>query len=134
MKKSTIAATLAIAVAAATWGIQALYAQQPGFKRIELQDKDLSAEGRHAVQARAEFGPGGGIGKHTHPGEELSYVLQGTLILEVEGQAPRKVKAGEVFFIPAGVVHAGRNAGKGPLKVLATYVVEKGKPVATLVK
>lgn len=111
-----------------------LYAQAPGFKRIPVQDQDLSAPGRHAVQAKAEFDPGGAIGRHTHPGEELSIVLQGQLQLEVDGQPPRTLKAGEAFFIPAGVVHAGKNTGKGKAVVFATYVVEKGKPVASMVK
>jgi quercetin dioxygenase-like cupin family protein len=86
------------------------------------------------VQARAEFEPGGAIGRHTHPGEELSIVLEGTLVLEVDGQPARTVKAGESFFVPAGVVHAGKNPGTGKAVVFATYIVEKGKPVATMVK
>ncbi len=136
MKKTklTFAATVTVAAAAAIWGVQALNAQQPGFKRVEVQDRDLSIPGRHAVQARAEFEPGGAVGRHTHPGEELSIVLEGALVLEVDGQPARTVKAGESFFIPAGVVHAGRNAGKGKAVVFATYIVEKGKPVATPVK
>jgi len=101
---------------------------------VEVQDRDLSIPGRHAVQARAEFEPGGAVGRHTHPGEELSIVLEGALVLEVDGQPARTVKAGESFFISAGVVHAGRNAGKGKAVVFATYIVEKGKPVATPVK
>jgi len=129
MKKLTIGAALTV-VALAT-GVGVLNAQQPGFKRIEVQDRDLSIPGRHAVQARAEFEPGGAIGRHTHPGEELSIVLEGALLLEVDGQPARTVKAGESFFIPAGVVHDGRNTGSGALKVLATYVVEKGNPVAS---
>jgi quercetin dioxygenase-like cupin family protein len=132
MKKLTIGATLAV-VAFAT-GVGVLNAQQPGFKRIEVQDRDLSIPGRHAVQARAEFEPGGAIGRHTHPGEELSIVLEGALLLEIDGQPARTVKAGESFFIPAGVVHAGKNPGTGKAVVFATYIVEKGKPVATLVK
>src|SRR5437762_12859072 len=111
-----------------------LYAQQPGFTRKMMQDQDVSATNRHAVQGVAEFLPGGAAGKHTHPGEELGYVLEGTLQLEVAGQPPRTLKAGETFFIPAGVVHDGKNVGSGPAKVLATYIVEKGKPVATPVK
>lgn len=131
MKKTKL---LAIAGLAAALGAGALNAQAPGFKRVELQDRDLSIPGRHAVQARAEFVPGGAIGRHTHPGEELSVVLEGQLLLEVDGQPARTLKAGESFFIPAGVVHAGKNTGKGKAVVLATYVVEKGKPVAMLVK
>src|SRR3954465_10681478 len=112
----------------------ALYAQQPGFTRKMLQDQDMSVSDRHAVQVLAEFVPGGAAGRHTHPGEELGYVMEGTLQLEVEGQPPRTVKAGDTFFIPANTVHDGRNVGSGPAKVLATYIVEKGKPVATAAK
>ena len=134
MKKSIVAVAALTAVAAAAFYIAPLGAQQPGFKRIEVQDRDLSIPGRHAVQARAEFEPGGAIGRHTHPGEELSIVLEGALVLEVDGQPARTLKAGESFFIPAGVVHAGKNAGSGKAVVFATYIVEKGKPVATPVK
>lgn len=98
------------------------------------QKQDLSAPGREAVQVLAEFAPGAAAGKHTHPGEELGYVLEGTLVLEVQGQPAVTLKAGDSFFVPAGVVHDGKNTGKGPAKVLATYVVEKGKPIATPVK
>jgi len=106
-------------------------AQQAGFSRRMLQDQSMSDPVRHAVQVVAEFAPGVAAGKHTHPGEELGYVLEGTLQLEVAGQAPRPLNAGEAFFIPAGVVHDGKNTGGGPAKVLATYIVEKGKPVAS---
>lgn len=109
-------------------------AQQPGFKRAVLQKQDLSVPGREVVVALAEFEPGAAAGRHTHPGEEMGYVLEGTLVLEVDGKPPVTLKAGEVFFVPPGVVHDGRNAGAGQAKVLATYVIEKGKPVATPVK
>jgi quercetin dioxygenase-like cupin family protein len=111
----------------------ALYAQQPGFTRKMLQDHDISMADRHAVQALVEFVPGGAVGTHTHPGEELGYVVEGTLELQIVGQPPRTVKAGEAFFVPAGVVHEGKNVGSGPAKVLATYIAEKGKPLATMV-
>src|SRR5438094_10212629 len=111
-----------------------LYAQPPGFTRKMLQDHDLSVSERHAVQALAEFVPGGQAGRHTHPGEELGYVVAGTLQLLVDGQPPKTLKAGEVFFVPASVVHDGKNVGKGKAVVLATYVGEKGKPVATAIK
>lgn len=107
------------------------FAQQAGFTRIPLQTQDLSAPGRVAVQARAEFDPGVAAGRHTHPGEELGYVLEGELELKIDGQPPKIIHAGETFFVPAGLVHDGVNSGKGKAKVLATYVVEKGKPVAT---
>ena len=123
-----------IAVLVAVAGIGTLAAQQPGFTRKQLQDQNLSVPDRHAVQALAEFVPGGAAGKHTHPGEELGYVVEGTLELLIDGQPPRTVKAGESFFVPAGMVHDGRNVGSGPAKVLATYIVEKGKPVASPAK
>ncbi len=127
MKKLTAASFVALAVAG---GIA--LAQQPGFTRKLLQDQEnVTVPGRHVVQALAEFTPGGAAGKHTHPGEEFGYVVEGTLELRIEGQPPHMVKAGESFYVPAGVVHDGTNVGKGPAKVLATYVVEKGKPVAS---
>jgi len=121
----------ALALAALAFG---LYAQQPGFTRKMLQDQEMSVQDRHAVQVLAEFVPGGAAGRHTHPGEELGYVMEGTLQLDVEGQPSRTLKAGETFFIPAGTVHDGKNVGTGPAKVLATYIVEKGKPVASPAK
>src|SRR3954464_14673742 len=102
-------------------------AQQAGFSRRVLQDQNMSDPGRHAVRVVAEFAPGGAAGKHTHPGEELGYVLEGSLQLEVAGQPPRTLNAGEAFFIPAGVVHDGKNTGGGPAKVLAPPLVEKGE-------
>jgi len=108
-----------------------LAAQQPGFTRKMLQDQNLTVNDRHAVQVVADFQPGCVAGKHTHPGEELGYVLEGTLELQIAGEAPRTLKAGEAFFVPAGVVHDGKNVGNGNAKVLATYIVEKGKPVAS---
>src|SRR6059058_1656041 len=115
--------SLALALAALT---AALYAQQPGFTRKMLQDHDLSVSDRHAVQVLVDFVPGGAVGKHTHPGEELGYVVEGTLRLQVDGQPPRTLNAGDAFFVEAGKVHDGKNIGSGPAKVLATYIVEKG--------
>jgi quercetin dioxygenase-like cupin family protein len=93
----------------------------------------LSTPGRAAVVALVDFQPGAVIGRHTHPGEELGYVLEGTLTLEVEGKPALNLKPGDAFFVEAGRAHWGRN-GATPGKVLATYVVEKGKPLATAVK
>jgi quercetin dioxygenase-like cupin family protein len=142
----TIAA-IAIAVLAGTGGIQRSSAQtaktappaggapaMTGFKRVELQKHDLTAQGREAVQARGEFQPGATVPKHTHPGEEIAYVLEGEITVEVDGQPAKTLKAGEAFFIPAGTVHAAKNSGKGAAAVLSTYVVEKGKPLASPVK
>jgi quercetin dioxygenase-like cupin family protein len=136
MQKPTriLGAAIVAAACAGLWGIQALHAQQPGFARKVLQDQNLSAHGRHAVQVVAEFAPGVAAGKHTHPGEELGYLLEGSILLEIEGEAPRTLKAGDSFYVPAGKPHDGKNVGSGPAKVLATYIVETGKPVASPVK
>ena len=77
--------------------------------------------------------PGGVVPKHTHPGEEISYVMSGEIELNIAGQATKVVKAGEAFYAPDGVIHGGQNSGSTPVKLLVTYVVEKDKPVATLV-
>ncbi len=119
---------------AGVWATGSLKAQQPGFKRVELQKHDLVIPGREVVQARAEFDPGASIGKHTHPGEEIGYVLEGTLEFEVAGKPIVSLKAVDAFFIAPETIHAARNVGSAPAKVLATYVVEKGKPLATMVK
>ena len=106
-------------------------ARQAGFSRTVIQRGDLSTPGREVVSAIAEFQPGATVGPHTHPGEEAGYVLEGTLLLEQAGKPPVSLKAGETFFIPAGMVHDATNKGSVRARVLATYVVEKGKPLAT---
>jgi quercetin dioxygenase-like cupin family protein len=112
----------------------AALAQQGGIGRVDLQRHDLSTPGREAIQVRVDFEPGAAFGNHTHPGEEIIYVLEGALEYQVEGKPPLTLHAGEVLFIPAGTVHAAKNVGSGPAKELATYVLEKGKPPLTLVK
>jgi quercetin dioxygenase-like cupin family protein len=114
--------------------LQAARAQQPGIKRTDLQRHDLSVPGREAVQVRVDFDPGAAFGKHRHPGEEIIYVIEGSLEYEVEGKPPMTLKAGEVLFIPAGTIHAAKNVGSGNAAEIATYVVEKGKPLVELVK
>jgi quercetin dioxygenase-like cupin family protein len=109
-------------------------AQQPAFRRTELQRGDLTAAGREAVMAVAEIPAGVASGRHTHPGEELGYVIEGPVVVEIDGQPARTLKTGEAFLIPSGRVHNARNTGKGTARVLATYVIEKGKPVATPVQ
>jgi quercetin dioxygenase-like cupin family protein len=121
---------VAVAIVGGLW-VSALSAQQPGFKRVELQRIDTSTPGYEAVLMRAEFDPKAQVGKHTHPGNEVAYILEGELELSVEGQPPRKLKKGESFSLPANTVHWAKNVAKGPTKVLVTYVVEKGKPIAT---
>jgi quercetin dioxygenase-like cupin family protein len=107
---------------------------QTGIKRTDLQRHDLGTTGREAIQVRVDFAPGAAFGKHTHPGEEIIYVLEGSLEYEVEGKPPVTLKAGDVFFVPTGTIHAARNVDTVNAAELATYVVEKGKPILTLVK
>jgi quercetin dioxygenase-like cupin family protein len=109
-------------------------APQAGIKRTDLQRHDIGVPGREVVQVRVEFAPGAAFGKHTHPGEEIVYVLEGSLEYEVEGKPLVTLRAGEVLFIPARTIHAARNLGTGVGSELATYVVEKGKPLLTPVK
>ena len=85
------------------------------------------------LQARVDFAPGAYFPRHTHPGEEIIYVLSGTIEYEIAGKLAT-VKAGDVLFVPDGVVHAARNVGDTPASELATYVLEKGKPLSTFVK
>jgi quercetin dioxygenase-like cupin family protein len=101
--------------------------QAPGLWRTDLQQHDLSVDGHEVVQARVDLGPEAPLVKHTHPGEEIIYVLEGSLEYQV-------YNAGEALTVPAGVVHAVRNVGSGNAAELATYVVEKGKPLITLVE
>ena len=113
--------------------LQAASAQQTGSKRIDLQRHDLSAPGREVIQVRVDFEPGYVSPRHTHPGEELVYVIEGVLEYDIGGKVS-KVKAGDVLFVPAGTVHAAKNLGSGLGSELATYIVEKGKPLITVVK
>lgn len=109
-------------------------AQQSGIKRTDLQRYDLSVPVYETVQARIDFEAHTAFGKHSHPGEEVIYVLDGVLEYEVEGESPVTLKAGEVLFIPAGVVHSARNNSHAKASELATYIVEKGKPVLVMKK
>ena len=126
--------TLVVLIVGSGLVLQVARAQQPGVKRTDLQRHDLSVPGREAVQVRVDFDPGAAFGKHRHPGEEIIYVIEGSLEYEVEGKPPMTLKAGEVLFIPAGTIHAAKNVGSGNAAEIATYVVEKGKPLVELVK
>ena len=109
-------------------------AQQPGVKRTDLQQHDLSVPGREVVQVRVDIAPGVLAPNHSHPGEEIVYVIEGLLEYQLEGKPPVTLKAGEVLFIPAGTIHSAKNVGSINAAELATYIVEKGKPLATLAK
>ena len=133
--KATRLLARTVLLAASILTIPTAQAQQPaGVKRTDLQQHDLSVPGREAVQVRVDLAPGVAFGRHTHPGEEIIYVLAGTLEYDVDGKPPATLKAGDVLFIPAGTIHAARNVGTTTASELATYIVEKGKPLLTLEK
>jgi quercetin dioxygenase-like cupin family protein len=106
--------------------------QAPGLWRTSLQQHDLSIPGREVVQQRVEIGPEAPAIKHTHPGEEIIYILEGSLEYQIEGEPAKTCKAGDALTVPAGAVHAVKNVGNANAAELATYVVEKGKPVIAL--
>jgi quercetin dioxygenase-like cupin family protein len=124
-------AAWSVLTVAALGAAGALMAQASGLTRTLVGRADVSVPGREAVVARVEVAPGAKAGRHTHPGDEISYVLEGEATLLIDGQAPRIVKAGESFVIPAGVVHDAHNDGSAPIKLVGVYVVEKGKPLAS---
>jgi quercetin dioxygenase-like cupin family protein len=126
--------TQTVALAALITGSVAWSAPPPrpaGTMRTDLQRHDLSAPGREVLQARVDFAPGSSFPRHKHPGEEIIYVIEGTLDYEIEGKGWVALKAGDVLFVPDGAVHAARNSGKVPAAELATYLLEKGKPLVT---
>lgn len=121
-----------LALAALIFGSSVAPAADPprpsGSTRTDLQRHDLSIAGREVLQARVDFEPGAYFPRHRHPGEEVIYVLAGTIEYEIDGKLVT-VKAGDVLFVPDGVVHAARNVGSDRAAELATYVLEKGKPL-----
>ena len=129
--KLSIAVAAAVLIGPATGNAQQV--RPAGTTRTDLQRHDLSIPGREVLQARVDFAPGASFPRHRHPGEEIIYVLVGTIEYEVNGK-PITVKAGDVLFVPNGVIHAARNLGKEPAAELATYVLEKGKPLTEIVK
>lgn len=111
-------------------GSAAAAAQAPqGVTRTDLQRHDLSIPGREMVQARIDIAPGVVAPWHRHPGEEVIYVVEGVLEYQLEGQAPVTLKTGDVLFVPDGVAHMARNRTTTNGAELATYIVEKGKPL-----
>jgi quercetin dioxygenase-like cupin family protein len=125
---------MAVAVLIAGSGLAApvTEAQQPGITRSDVVRHDLGVPGREVIQVRVDFAPGVAFGRHSHPGAEVAYVLEGTLEYQLDGEPPVKLKAGEALFIPAGTIHAAKNVGTGNAAELATYIVEKGKPLVVL--
>jgi quercetin dioxygenase-like cupin family protein len=129
MKRVLQTAALTVVV-----GIASILAQAPGIQRTVVYKADVSVPGREAVIARVELAPGASAGRHTHPGDEITCVMEGDAEIIIEGQPNRKVKAGDGFVIPAGAIHNAHNTGSTPLKLAGIYVVDKGKPLATPAK
>lgn len=125
LKKSFVAVLLL--------GSMTVFAQAPAFKRTVLQTAELSIPGKEAVTAKAELPSGVSSGRHTHPGEEIGYLLEGSVTIEMDGTT-KVLKAGEAFAIPANKIHAATNTGTAVATIVSTYIVEKGKPLATPAK
>ena len=109
----------------------AISAQNPAIKRTVVTRGDTTVPGREAVITNVEIAPGGSAGRHTHPGEEITYVLSGEGQILMEGKPPLDIRPGVGFIIPGGTKHDAHNTGTQPLRLVAVYVVEKGKPLAT---
>ena len=122
---------LIIGLAIVTIGAGAAFAQ--GIKRTPLQKVEFP-DGYDTVTAIAEIPTGGASGRHTHPGAETGYVLDGELELVIDGKEPIKLKAGESYQIPPGAVHDAKTSGDKPLKVLGIYIITRGQPLATPAK
>jgi quercetin dioxygenase-like cupin family protein len=125
LRTSTIIAAIGLAVA-----LVPATAQQSNIKRTMLQTVDFPP-GFTTVSAIVELAPRGCAGSHTHPGVESTYVMEGEVVLKLDGEPDRVLKAGDSFQIPPGVVHDACVTVASPLKLLATFVVEKGKALAT---
>ena len=106
----------------------------PGLTRTDLQRHDLSIPGREVIQNRVDISPAAPPVRHKHPGEEIIYVLEGTLEYSIDGREPATFNAGEVLLVPPETIHSVRNVGGGNAAELATYIVEKGKPLFVLVE
>ena len=133
MKTTRILAAAAL-IATTSLALHAAQAPQVGARRTDLQRHDLSVAGREVVQTIVELSPGTAAPRHSHPGEEIVYVLEGRWEYTLDGAPPVTLESGGVLFIPAGTIHSARNVGSGPAKELATYIVEKDKPLLTVVE
>jgi len=127
-----VGVVLSAGIGVSTGALQIAQAQTPApaIKRTILQRTDVGGN-QETILGLAEIAPGGSTGKHSHPGIETGYVLEGSATLEIEGMPAIAMSAGTSYLIAAGKVHDAKNTGSVPVKVLATYVVEKGKPLAT---
>ena len=126
------AAALFVATGSTLPAAQAHDVSLGDIKRTNLLRNDLSAAGREVIQVLVEFGPGVSAVRHSHPGEEFIYVTEGAIEYKLDGKPPLTIKAGEVLFVPYGTPHSAKNVGSVKAVELATYIVEKGKPLLKL--
>jgi len=127
--KTTPILAVAVLIVGGGLALNVAQSQQPGVTRTDLLRHDLGLSGREVIQVRVDFAPGVAFPPHSHPGEEIAYVIEGLLEYRLEGRPPVTLKAGEALFIPAGTIHSAKNVGGGNAAELATYLVEKGKPL-----
>jgi quercetin dioxygenase-like cupin family protein len=128
----TIALTALLAGSALT--TQLAHAQAPGLSRLDLVAQDISIPGQQVLQVRVDFAKGAAAPKHSHPGEEVAFVLEGTLEYQINDNPPVTLQAGQSLFIPAGASHSAKNTGSGEARELATYIVQKGKQLVVIDK
>ncbi|MBN9261734.1 MAG: cupin domain-containing protein [Hyphomicrobium sp.] len=139
MLRSTLAICAALSVlawtnpVAAQQSLPAAANQTQGIKRIPLQRFDVPGTAYETVIGIAEIAPNVSIGRHTHPGPESGYLIEGGFELLIDGEAPRMLKAGDSYKVPPRTVHDAKTGPEGA-KVIATYVVEKGQPIASPAK
>jgi quercetin dioxygenase-like cupin family protein len=100
-------------------------------KRTEIQRAPLSVPGREIVQVLTEIPAGVQSGWHQHPGEEVGYIVAGTVQMEIADRPALTLHAGDGFLIPPGTPHNATDLGPGTGRMLSTYIVEPGKPLAT---
>jgi quercetin dioxygenase-like cupin family protein len=120
---------VAVLIVGSGLAVNVAQSQQPGVTRTDLLRHDLSVSGREVIQVRVDLAPGVSFPPHSHPGEEIAYLIEGLLEYRLEGRSPVTLKAGEALFIPAGTIHSAKNVGPSNGAELATYLVEKGKPL-----
>jgi quercetin dioxygenase-like cupin family protein len=125
-----VLATIAMSGAAIAQQTPAMTQQAPTIKRTPLQKFDVPGTNYETVIGIAEIVPNVTIGRHSHPGPESGFMLEGEMVLLIDGQSEKTLRVGESYQVPPGAIHDARTGPQGA-KVIATYVVEKGKPLAT---
>jgi quercetin dioxygenase-like cupin family protein len=134
MTRTLARAIAVVAVVGLAGGLVLKGQQAPAVKRNVVLKEDTSIPDREGVMAMVELPPGSTEGRHTHFADVFAFVLEGTIVLEIEGKPTATLKAGDVFHVPAGKVHQGTNNGSVTAKLAAVFVAEKGKPLTTQVK